>query len=546
MDTRRLILFIIFSMSLLMLWETWQRDQTPPTTEVTSAKADPSIPSAPNPEVIAGDVPANTNSGVQLSSDSRIHVNTDMFDAEIDTMGGDLRKLILTHYKADGSKTEPYVLLDDQSKPKVYVAQSGLLGGDLPTHKSVFTSAQSQYKLQDGKDTLTVNLDWSNATYKVTKSYIFHRNSYLVDVNYHIENLSGETINPAAYYQIIHDDESSKGSALRPTFTGGIYYTDDDLFNKVEFSDMEDAPLKLSSNNGWVGFQQLYFISTWIQKSGINRTFFTKQLDESLFSVGAKSNLGSLAPNNSLDFSTQLYSGPQVKENLLSAAPGMDLTIDYGMLKIISVPLFWVLNKIHSFVNNWGIAIILVTILIKILFYPLAAKSYRSMAQLRELSPRLQSMKEKFGDDRQKLQMAMMELYKTEKINPMSGCLPMLAQLPVFISLYWVLLNSVELRNAPFIGWIQDLSLPDPYYILPIVMGATMYIQSSLNPPATDPIQAKIMKFMPVMFSVFFFFFPAGLVLYWLVNNILSVWQQWYVNKQIHADAVAKKVNASK
>lgn len=542
MDTRRLILFIIFSMSLLMLWEAWQRNQAPIDNTASVQNTDPSIPAAPSN--LSNALPVDDS--VSFKSVERVVVNTDLYKAEIDTTGGDLRKLTLLKYKADGSKTDPYILLDDQSAPKMYVAQSGLLGHDLPTHKSLFTTSQSSYTLADGQDVLSVALNWSNEDYNVVKTYVFHREHYVIDVNYSITNNSTGAITPAAYYQIVHDDKSSAGSALRPTFSGGIYYTDNDLYNKLEFSDMEDEAFKLNTDNGWVGFQQLYFVSAWIPKNGINNTFFTKQLDESLFSMGTKNTLQSIAPGETANVTTKLFTGPQDKSELVKAAPGLDLTIDYGMLKMISVPLFWLLDKIHGLVNNWGIAIILLTVLIKILFYPLAAKSYRSMAQLRELSPRLQSMKEKFGDDRQKLQVAMMELYKTEKINPMSGCLPMLAQLPVFISLYWVLLNSVELRNAPFMGWIQDLSLPDPYYILPIVMGATMFIQSSLNPPAADPIQAKVMKIMPVAFSIFFFFFPAGLVLYWLVNNILSVWQQWYVNKKIHAEAVAKKVNAAK
>lgn len=543
MDTRRLILFIIFSMSLLMLWEAWQRDQAGPVNTATKENNDPSIPAAP----VSADnsVPAVEDSA-SYQPGERVVIHTDLFKAEVDTTGGDLRKLTLLKYKADGSKTDPYVLLDDTTAGKVYIAQSGLLGHDLPTHKTTYSVANTNYQLTDGNNELNVDLTWSNADYQVVKTYHFHRGSYLIDLDYLITNKSAAAITPSAYYQIVHDDESSAGSALRPTFSGGIYYNNEELYNKLEFSDMEDEPFKFSTNNGWIGFQQLYFVSTWIPEKGVSNTFFTKQLDENLFSMGTKNNLPSIAPGETVKVSTQLFSGPQDKGELTKAAPGLELTIDYGMLKMIAVPLFWLLDKIHGLVNNWGIAIILLTVLIKALFYPLAAKSYRSMAQLRELSPRLQSMKEKFGDDRQKLQMAMMDLYKTEKINPMSGCLPMLAQLPVFISLYWVLLNSVELRNAPFMGWIQDLSLPDPYYILPIIMGATMFIQSSLNPPAADPIQAKVMKLMPVIFSVFFFFFPAGLVLYWLVNNILSVWQQWYVNKKIHEQAVAQKVNAAK
>jgi len=545
MDTRRLVLFVIFSMSILMLWESWQQKNSPVPAQVTQQQVDSSVPSV---ESAASNIVTNNriDSSVQLASTGRIHVITDMYDAEIDTTGGDLRKLILLKHRADKSDSENYVLMNDTASPMMYIAQSGLIGHDLPTHKSAFTASQLDYQLPAEQDSLEVRLTSTSDQVTVNKIYVFQRNSYVIDVRYEIRNNSRETLTPSVYYQIIHDNESNQGTALMPTFTGGTYYTNSDNFKKIAFTKMQDEDLNITSNNGWVGLLQHYFVSAWIPQDGLTRTYYTKQLDQHLFSIGAKSNLPAIAPSTSYTITAELYAGSQTKNDLIAAAPGLEYTVDYGWLKIIATPLFWLLSHIQSLVGNWGVAIILLTIFIKALFYPLSAKSYRSMAQMRELAPRLQSMKEKFGDDRQKMQMAMMELYKTEKINPMSGCLPILIQIPVFISLYWMLLGSVELRHAPFFGWIQDLSARDPYYILPLIMGATMIIQSQLNPPPTDPIQAKVMKIMPVIFSIFFFFFPAGLVLYWLVNNIISIWQQWYINKSIHAAALAKKGNAVK
>jgi len=540
MDTRRLVLFVIFSMSILMLWDAWQRQHAP--AEVVAQTATSTSGVSANGSVDGGaSVASAVDSDYKLHTAQRISVTTDLYKADIETAGGDLRRLeLLKHRSSDNDKTN-FILLDDAAKPMTYVAQSGLLGADLPTHKSLFTSSATSYQMQQGKDTLEVRLSWANNGVTVDKIYTFHRNKYVIDVTYEVKNGSTIAITPAVYYQIVHDSESNQGSALMPTFTGGSYYTEATKFKKLAFSDMEKEPLKLTSNDGWVGLLQHYFVSAWIPKQGQPREFYTEKLNEQMYRIGSKSTLSTIAPGASLTIPARLFSGPQTKDDLIATAPGLEYTVDYGMLTIVAAPLFWVLSKIYGLVHNWGVAIILLTLLIKAAFYPLSAKSYRSMAQMRELAPRLESMKQKFGDDRQKMQMAMMDLYKTEKINPMSGCLPILIQIPVFISLYWMLLGSVELRHAPFFGWIQDLSAIDPYYILPIIMGASMIIQTKLNPKPTDPIQAKVMTWMPVIFSVFFFFFPAGLVLYWVVNNIISIWQQWYVNKSIHAAALLKK-----
>ncbi len=544
MDTRRLVLFVIFSMSILMLWEAWQRQHTPAeiTQQISSnSPMDNSVPSQSTSAAVVAKTEMPAESDYKLLSGQRISVVTDLYKADIETTGGDLRRLeLLKHRAADNDKTN-FVLLDDAANPMTYVAQTGLIGADLPTHKAVFTTSATSYQMQPDQDSLEVRLNWLSNGVSVDKIYTFHRNRYAIDVTYEVKNGSASAITPAVYYQIVHDNLSNQGSKLMPTFTGGAYYSEATKFKKLKFADMDKEALKLSSNDGWVGLLQHYFVSAWIPKDGLVRDFYSKKINEHMYTIGSKSALATIAPGATLVVPARLFSGPQTKVDLISTAPGLEYTVDYGWLTVVATPLFWMLSKIHALVSNWGVAIILLTVLIKAAFFRLSASSYRSMAQMRELAPRLEAMKAKFGDDRQKMQAAMMELYKKEKINPMGGCLPILVQIPVFISLYWMLLGSVELRHAPFFGWIQDLSAIDPFYILPILMGATMIIQTRLNPKPADPLQAKVMTWMPVVFSVFFFFFPAGLVLYWLVNNVLSITQQWYINKMIHAEALLKK-----
>ena len=558
MDTRRLILFVVFSFSIMMLWDSWQKKNSPIADIGQQAQQQAQAPIAgavannDTTNAVNNDVANNiaSDGSFKLVNGQRIQVTTDLFQAEIDTTGGDLRRLVLNKHSAADSKDGNFVLMSDAQKPMLYIAQTGLMGNNLPNHKSVFTSAATSYTMAASAASQEVRLSWAGTGaangITVDKIYTFHRGSYVIDVNYQISNASGAAITPSTYYQIVHDSESKQGSAMMPTFTGGAYYTEADKFKKIKFADMAKESLSKSSKDGWVGLIEHYFASAWIPKAGVNREFYTKQLSENIFAVGAITPGASIGAGAKAEINAQLFAGPQTEKDLVAAAPGLEYAVDYGWLTVIAKPLFWVLSKINGLVHNWGIAIILLTVLIKAAFYPLSAKSYKSMAQMREMAPRMQAMKEKFGDDKQKMQQAMMELYRTEKINPMSGCLPILVQIPVFIALYWMILGSVELRHAPFFGWIQDLAAIDPYYVLPILMGATMIIQTSLNPPPTDPIQAKVMKIMPVVFSVFFFFFPAGLVLYWLVNNVLSIAQQWYVNKSIHAAALLKKGNAAK
>ncbi len=546
MDTRRLVLFVVFSFSIMMLWDAWQVKDAPKTVAAEGANPAAIDASIPAPSSEAATSAAVDNGQFTLGAGETINVGTDLYQAKISTIGGDLRHLTLKKHLADGKKEGRFVLMDDAANPMLYVAQSGLIGADLPNHKTAFTSESSSYQLSDGDQALDVKLTWQNNGVTVDKIYTFHRGSYVIDVAYHINNDSGAEIMPSVYYQITHDSDSNQGSALMPTFTGGAYYTKEKNFNKVSFADMADEKLSVKSKDGWIGIIQHYFASAWIPKAGVSNEFYTKQITNNIYAVGVVNPVGKIATGSSVNINAELFSGPQTASNLEAAAPGLEYAVDYGWLTVIAKPLFWLLSKIHSYIGNWGVAIIILTILIKAAFYKLSATSYRSMAHMRELAPRMQSLKEKFGDDKQKMQQAMMEMYKTEKINPLSGCLPILVQIPVFIALYWVLLGSVELRHAPFFGWIQDLSAKDPYYILPILMGATMIFQTYLNPAPTDPIQAKVMKIMPVVFSIFFFFFPAGLVLYWLVNNILSIAQQWFINKKIHAETLAKKGSAKR
>ena len=549
MDVKRLILFVVMSFSILFFWNSWQ-EKNRPVEQVTKTEAANEVKATP--------ASIDVESQFRLQTDKRISVQTDLFKAEIDTMGGDLRKLELTQHRAADSDTNNFILLNDAAAPSVYVVQSGIALGKLATHKEVFTSAANDYQMAADQNELMVALEWTSPEgVKLTKTYTFVRGSYEVKVNQVVSNGSSAAIDPLVYYQIVHDSESNQGTKMMPTFTGGAYFTDADKYKKVKFTEMAKEPLSKLAKDGWVGLVQHYFVGAWIPQTKEAQEFYTKDLGNKIYAIGTKYSTASVAPGASKDLSAKLYVGPQTHSELIKAAPGLEYTVDYGWLSFIASPLFMILSLIQGFVGNWGYSIILLTILIKLAFYPLSASGYRNMAQMRELAPRLQSMKEKFGDDRQKMQQAMMELYKKEKINPMGGCLPILVQIPVFISLYWMLLASVEMRHAPFILWVQDLSAPDtlfghipnvvpllggmPIGLLPILMGVSMIVQTKLNPKPADPVQAKVMMIMPIAFSLFFFFFPAGLVLYWFVNNVLSIAQQARINHLIHKAALAKK-----
>jgi len=536
----RLFLFLTFSISIMLLWDSWQRAQQPIAQTVLAAVPKVAVPVANAPDITAAVSPEAIAVATQQKTQSgkRITVKTDYLTAEINTIGGDLRRLEFLQQRDSKNRNKPFVLLQEQGA-HTYIAQTGLLGTGLPTHNTAFTAQASEYLLTEGKDTIEVRLLATEVVgAKVTKLYVFHRGSYLVDVGYEIENMGTSPLSPSAYFQLVRDKSTPDGASMfLPTYTGTAVYTEQEKFQKVGFADIEKGKAKhsQSADNGWVGMLQHYFVAAWLPKDKVQREFYTRQLSTELYSVGVILPVAVIAPGQSAKISVPLYAGP-AQTSLDEVAPGLGLTVDYGWLTIISTPLFWLLSFLYGWVYNWGVAIILLTFSIKLVFFPLSAASYRSMGKMRVVAPKLEKIKQQYGDDRERLHKAMMELYKTEKINPLGGCLPMIVQIPVFIALYWAILASVELRYAPFFGWITDLSVPDPYYVLPLIMGATMIIQSKLNPVPPDPLQAKLMKTLPIVFSVVFFFFPAGLVLYSIVNNMLSIAQQWYITRSLEAN----------
>jgi YidC/Oxa1 family membrane protein insertase len=537
MDTQRLILLIVFSMSLVFLWDAWQRQHAPaPPPPSAQAPASTPLPTPTSPPVAAQTTPgAETVPGAVAPAAPRdvIKVTTDLARAEIDPQGGNLVRLELLEAKDPVDPSKDLVLFSPEHR---YAAQSGFIGPGLPNHRTTYAAEATAYTLKDGEDRVTVRLRAKTPEgIAATKSYTFRRGSYLIDVGQELTNPGPEPIAAHAYFQLTRDSRPPPGDQyMVPTYTGVAVYTDAAKYQKVTFSDMEKGkvPYPKTADNGWIGLVQHYFVSAWLPKQGEPREYYTRKLDGDLYSLGVITPVQA-APGSSASVTMPLYTGPQEQEKLAELAPGLNLVVDYGWLTIIAAPLFWVLKLLHSWLGNWGLAIIGLTVLIKAVFYPLSAASYRSMAKMKQVTPRLMKIREQYGDDRAKMNQAMMELYKTEKINPLGGCLPILVQIPVFIALYWVLLGSVELRQAPFYGWIKDLSAPDPYYVLPALMMLSMIVQTKLNPTPPDPVQAKVMMIMPFAFGVMFFFFPAGLVLYWLVNNILSIAQQWQITRMI-------------
>jgi YidC/Oxa1 family membrane protein insertase len=543
MDTQRLILFMLFTFSVFFLMDAWQKDRQPqtapalPTVPAPATATGPTANPVPTPtQPLTRAAPAAAPPAVSgaLQKGETVRVETDAYIADIDTAGGDLRRLELLMHRDTLDHKKNFVLLQQQGE-HTYVAQSGLIGNGLPNHRTSYTATERDVRLAVGADRVSVRLAAPLVDgLKVTKVYTFHRGSYVIDFGYEVENKSATAIQPDAYFQIVRDSQPpAGGSAMLPTYTGMAVYTDKEKFQKVAFADVDKGKISYpkKSNDGWIALLQHYFLSAWLPANNAPREFYTQRLDNGLYTAGVILSLGSIEPGASRALTVPLYAGPQEQDELAKLAPGLDLTVDYGWLTVIAKPLFWFLQWLHHWVNNWGIAIIVLTVTIKAVFYPLSAASYRSMARMRILGPRMQKIKEQYGNDRQRLNQAMMDLYKTEKINPLGGCLPVVVQIPVFIALYWVLLASVELRHAPFMLWIDDLSVADPYFVLPVLMGGTMIFQTYLNPEPPDPVQAKVMKIMPIAFSIMFFFFPAGLVLYWLINNILSIAQQWQIKR---------------
>jgi len=567
MENQRLILFMALAIVLLFMWEAWESKNAPPTfvsnertnQATTAPSQQASIPVAgdnvvstsPNQDI--PDAPASSadvpNMELRVSEidkqavaekGNRSRVITDVLDMDIDAVGGDLRRAFLLQYPISLDDQQPFPFMDD-NLPQLFIAQSGLLSNtEAPDHHAKYDIEKGNFTLQDGQDELRVPMTWKSkdGTVTVKKTYVFHRNDYLVDIIHEVENNSDQEWKGRLYRQLQRSEYDELGkSRLLYTFTGAVISTPEDNYQKVEFDEMAEWRSAQSYNKGgWVGMLQHYFVTAWIPGNEELNHFYTRVVNDTRFIVGITGEEKIVAANSKETFSAKLYVGPKDQARMETIAENLKLTVDYGVLTFIAQPVFWLLEKIHSVIGNWGWAIIFVTLIIKLIFYKLSETSYRSMANMRKLAPKFQSIRERFGDDRQKMSQAMMELYKKEKVNPMSGCWPMLVQIPVFISLYWVLLESVELRQAPFMLWIQDLSTKDPYYILPLLMGASMFVQQKLSHnPGMDPMQQKIMQFLPIVFTFFFMLFPAGLVLYWVVNSLLSILQQWYIMKKIDA-----------
>ncbi|MFA7666513.1 MAG: membrane protein insertase YidC [Burkholderiaceae bacterium] len=567
MQTQRMILWIVFSMSLLFLWDAWQKHNGQPSmfggpvaTQQTGAAgndgqvADASIPPAPVTSVPGGAAPGSTETPAAggASSTQPIRLANDVLALEIDPMGGMVRRAELLEHRdliaRDGS---PFVLLRSDAAG-TYLAQSGLIGApegqSFPTHRTMLTptdAGSGPRELRAGDDAVTLTLVGESGGLRLTRTYTLARGAYVIDVKDEITNLGDAPVQPTLYMQLTRDAEApSGGSSFYSTYHGPVIYTDADKFQKVGFDDIGKGKARHSTtaNDGWAGMIEHYFVSAWVPDADVAREYYTRKVGEDLYSVGIRQGLPAIAAGATTTAHSRLLIGPQDQRMLESVAPGLDLTVDYGWLKVIAKPIHWLLEFLHGIVGNWGWSIVLLTIIIKTLFFPLQAASYKSMARMKAVTPRMQQIRERYGDDRAKMNQAMMELYKTEKINPLGGCLPIVVQIPVFIALYWVLLASVEMRDAPWFGWIKDLSAPDPFYILPLVMAGTMFIQVKLNPTPPDPMQAKMMMIMPLVFSVMFFFFPAGLVLYWLVNNVYSIIQQYVITRKIQQATVAARI----
>ncbi len=556
MDIKRTVLWVVFSLSLLILWDNWMRDNGKPSmffpvpaqqakTVNGSASAKADVPQASGAVAAGGAAATAVPAGGQTPAAAPVQselitITTDVFKADIDTLGGELKRLELLKHK-DSVDPKKNVVLFDNSEHRTYLAETGLIGGPFPNHKSPFVAKPGPRAL-DGANQIQLVLESEQGGVKLTKIYTFKRGDYTIDVKHEVSNNSGAPIAPSLYVQLVRDGRKPEGeSSFYSTFTGPAVYTEAEHFQKLDFEKIEKnkAEHATKADNGWIALIQHYFVSAFVPPAKVQREIFTKKVNNNLYAVGSVIPLGTIAPGASATIDTPLYSGPQESSVLESIAPGLELVKDYGWLTIVAKPIFWLMTQIHKILGNWGWTIIVLTIMIKLAFFPLTAASYRSMAKMKLVTPKMTAIRERFKGDPQKMNQAMMELYKTEKINPLGGCLPIVVQIPVFIALYWVLLASVEMRNAPWLGWIHDLASPDPFYILPVVMAISMFIQTKLNPTPPDPIQAKVMMVMPIAFSVMFFFFPSGLVLYWVVNNVLSISQQWVINKKLEGGKTA-------
>lgn len=555
-DIRRTILWVIFGFSLVMLWDQWQvyngkaatffpsgkpaaTAPAAPAGGTASTVPSPAASAAPGAAALPGSVPGGQAVAPAVPREA-ITVTTDVFRATFDTEGGNLVRVELLKHAADSTadKKSSTLVLMEQSPERVYVAQSGLIGGDFPNHKTPMTFS-GERSLRDGANELTVKFESPvQGGVKLVKTYTLRRGAYDVQVRHEVINTGSAPVAPQLYLQLVRGAGTSGGSWLTNptgTFTGPAVYSEAQKYQKIEFADIDKNKIEFQkeADNGWVAMVQHYFASAWVLPNGLKRENFIRKVDNNLYAVGMIAPLQPVAPGAAQAVPATFFAGPQEEKMLERVAPGLDLVKDYGIFTILAKPLYWLLDKLHGFIGNWGFSIMALVLLIKIAFYWLQAKGYESMAKMKAINPKVMAMRERYKDNPQQMQQEMMRIYREEKVNPLGGCLPIMVQIPVFIALYWVLLSSVEMRNAPWIGWIRDLSTPDPYFILPTVMTLTTLLQTALNPVPPDPMQAKMMWFMPLIFSVMFFFFPAGLVLYWITNNILSIAQQWLINTRM-------------
>lgn len=545
METKKIILYMALAFVLLLIWQAWQKDYgakpaatlSQPAAEMPAAPVDRPADTPSAPATASGAAPAPA-AEVLVKDGQRIRVSTDVLQVEISSAGGDLRRVDLLAYPVAADKPDvPFRLFNEQAE-KLFIAQSGLLSQNgAPDHHALYQAAQTEYRLAEdsagNSDEIKVPLTWNSPQgVQVTKVYTFKRGSYEIGVSHEVNNAGGVEWKGRLYAQFQRAPESGM-SAFIYTYTGAVLSSAENKYEKISFDDMQGKNLARDVQGGWAALIQHYFVGAWVPDAEANNHYYTKALEGPRYLVGVVQPEQTIAPGESGTLAIKLYAGPKLQDHLAQVAPNLELTVDYGVLTIIAQPLFWLLDYIHGAVGNWGWAIVLLTLVVKLVFYHLSAASYRSMANMRKLQPRILALRERHGDDRQAMGQAMMALYKTEKINPLGGCLPVIVQIPVFIALYWVLLESVELRQADFVLWLNDLSSKDPYYILPLVMGATMLVQMKLSPPPPDPLQAKVMMILPIVFTFFFAFFPSGLVLYWVVNNALSILQQWYITRKI-------------
>jgi len=560
MDIKRTILIVALAIVTYVGVLKWNQDYGQaalPTQNVAASSTAPGLPdtaAAKNASASAdvpsagGDATAAMEAPVAASKDL-IQVRTDVLSLDIDPVGGDVVQLRLPLYPRRQDHPDVPFQLFDNGGERTFLAQSGLTGSNgpdaRPAGRPVYSTAQKTYQLADGQNELVVDLKFSDNGVNYIKRFTFKRGLYDLVVSYVIDNQSAQPWNGNLFAQLKRDassDPSSSTATGTATYLGAALWTTSEPYKKVSMKDIDKGSLKETVQGGWVAWLQHYFVTAWIPNKGDSNAVQTRKDSQGNYIIGFTGPAVTIAPGAKSEVSATLYAGPKSQAVLKELSPGLELTVDYGILWFIAQPIFWLLQHIHAIVGNWGWSIIFLTMLIKGLFFPLSAASYKSMARMRAVAPKLAALKEQHGDDRQKMSQSMMELYKKEKINPLGGCLPILVQMPVFLSLYWVLLESVEMRQAPWLLWITDLSIKDPFFILPIIMGATMFIQQRLNPTPPDPMQAKVMKLMPIIFTFFFLWFPAGLVLYWVVNNTLSITQQWYITRRI--EAATKKAAA--